>query len=139
MARLDPYVNFAGDAAEAMAFYQSVFGGKLDVIRFRDFGVEVPEAELDLVMHASVELPNGDFLMASDMPPSMGMELKVGNNSHIMIGVDSAEEALRLHDALSVGGEIHMAFAETDFAERYSNFKDRYGVHWMVYFGGSKT
>src|SRR5690606_2138087 len=115
-----------------LEFYQSVFGGKLDVVRFRDFGAELPDAEMDLAMHASIELPNGDLLMASDMPPSMGMDLKEGNNALIMIGVDSAEEAQRIHDALSVGGEIHIEFGEHDWAERYSNFKDRFGVHWMV-------
>ncbi len=139
MARLDPYLNFAGNAREAMEFYQAVFGGKLDVISYRDFGVDVPEAEMDLVMHASVELPNGDLLMASDMPSSMGTTLNPGNNVHVMVGVDSINEAQRIHDALSVGGEVHVGFAETAWAERYSNFKDRFGIHWMVYFGGDKT
>lgn len=29
--RLNPYITFGGNAREAMEFYQSVFGGELDV------------------------------------------------------------------------------------------------------------
>lgn len=138
--RLDPYLNFAGKSREAMEFYQSVFGGKLEVISFRDFGgAGMPEAEQDLVMHASISLPNGDVLMCSDVPSSMGGRVTQGDSTHVMIGVDSVDEAVRVYDRLSEGGEVHMELAETDWAERYANFKDRYGIHWMVFFAGSKS
>ena len=38
--KLYPYLNFPGNAREAMEFYQSVFGGKLDVMTFGDYGME---------------------------------------------------------------------------------------------------
>ena len=34
---LNPYLNFRGNAREAMEFYEGVFGGKLDVSTFADF------------------------------------------------------------------------------------------------------
>src|SRR5829696_7993623 len=37
MTRLNPYISFRGTAREAMEFYQSVFGGKLDLSTFSDF------------------------------------------------------------------------------------------------------
>ncbi len=33
------YLSFAGSAREAMAFYQSVFGGELTINTFADFGI----------------------------------------------------------------------------------------------------
>ena len=36
--RLNPYLSFNGNAREAMEFYQSVFGGQLDVSTFADAG-----------------------------------------------------------------------------------------------------
>lgn len=136
--RLDPYLNFQGNAREALEFYQSVFGGDLDVVSFRDFGgAGQPEAEQDGVMHGSVTLPGGDLLMASDVPSSVG-RVSQGDSTSIMIGVESAEEAERVFRKLSAGGTVGMELGETDFAERYASFSDRFGINWMVYFGGSK-
>lgn len=136
--RLDPYLNFAGNAREALEFYNSVFDGKLDVITFRAFGgAGQPESEQDGVMHGSVTLPNGDLLMASDVPASMG-EVSQGNSTSVMVGVGSIEEAERIFRGLSAGGTVGMDIGETDFAERYGAFTDRFGINWMVYFGGSK-
>ena len=35
MALLNPYLNFRGNAREAMEFYQSVLGGELDRLHVR--------------------------------------------------------------------------------------------------------
>ena len=35
---LDPYLNFRDNTREAMEFYHQVFGGKLDMNTFKDFG-----------------------------------------------------------------------------------------------------
>lgn len=137
--RLDPYLNFPGNAREAMEFYHSVFGGKLDVIAFKDFGGGgVPESEQHMVMHASISLPNGDLLMCSDAPPSFGNVTK-GNSTHVMVGVESVDEAQRVYDGLSAGGKVHMELQETDWAERYANFEDRYGINWMVFYAGNRS
>ena len=81
---LNPYVNFRGDARQALEFYQSVFGGQLDVGTFAEFGMtDVPEAERDLVMHGQLETPAGFTLMGADTPP--GMEHVPGNNIAISV------------------------------------------------------
>lgn len=36
--RLTPYLQFDGDAAEAMRFFASVFGGDLQMMTFADMG-----------------------------------------------------------------------------------------------------
>ena len=67
-SRLNPYISFNGDARQAMEFYQTVFGGTLDVNTFADFGQ--PDAP-DGIMHSQLESDNGFTLMASDTPEGM--------------------------------------------------------------------
>ena len=139
MARFDPYLNFSGDAEEAMKFYQSVFGGELRVSRFSEFpgaADGVPEGERDLLMHASLSLPDGRILMASDAPSHMG-RVQFGTSTHVMITVDSADEARRLYASLGAGAkQVTMPLGDTGFAELYASFQDRFGILWMIYFAG---
>ena len=72
MALLNPYLNFRGNAREAIEFYHSVFGGHLDISTFGEF--QMPGTgpdEQDSVMHAQLTTSSGFTLMASDVPPGM--------------------------------------------------------------------
>ena len=40
-SRLNPYVNFKGNARQAMEFYKSVFGGELTLSTFGEGGASV--------------------------------------------------------------------------------------------------
>lgn len=41
MTKVNPYLNFAGNAEEAFNFYKSVFGGEFsNAVRFKDFPME---------------------------------------------------------------------------------------------------
>jgi PhnB protein len=44
----------------------------------------------------------------------------------------STEEAERIYAALSAGGEIFMPMAETFFAFRFAQLRDRFGANWMI-------
>ncbi len=65
--RLNPYISFDGTAREAMEFYEGVFGGKLSMNTYGEFGAEVPEP--DKIMHAMLETETGLALMGADSPP----------------------------------------------------------------------
>ena len=51
-SRLNPYINFKDDAREAMEFYHSVFGGKLDMNTFGEAKMSQDPAEANKIMHA---------------------------------------------------------------------------------------
>ena len=38
-SQLNPYLNFNGDARQAVEFYQSVFGGNLTLSTYADYGM----------------------------------------------------------------------------------------------------
>lgn len=129
---LDPYRFFSNDCAEAMAFYQKVFGGELEMMTFADLppGEEIPEAvDPGLVMHASLRFPDGSSLMASDDPTGDGGPVKGVALHH---GVDTVEEGQRIFDALAEGGQVGMPYAETFWAERFGGVVDRFGTSWMI-------
>lgn len=140
MAKFQPYLNFNGNTEEAFNFYKSVFGGEfLAVLRFKDFqdqpGCEpmsaIPDADKEKIMHIALPI-GGGVLMATDALESMGQKLIVGNNSYIYLDADSKEEADKLFNGLSAGGNIEMGMVDTFWGAYFGSFADKYGVRWMV-------
>ncbi len=141
MKTLNPYLNFDGQAEEAFTFYKSVFGGEFmgnGIMRLGDMPgcdeMKINEEEKNRVMHVSLSIGNDSVLMASDIVPSMGQTLTVGNNNYINISPDSREEADRLFNALSKDGEIEMPMQDQFWGDYFGSFKDKYGVCWMINF-----
>src|SRR5947209_8318446 len=100
MSRVSTYLNFAGTAEEAFAFYASVFGTEPigDIIRMGDMppapaSPELSDDDKKLVMHAELPILAGHVLMATDIVSSMGQELRIGNNTTINVEPDTREEA----------------------------------------------
>ena len=89
-SKLNPYLSFKDNAREAMEFYKSVFGGKLDIATFKDYHASQDPSEDDKVMHSVLEADNGIVFMASDTPNSM--DYSEGTNfSMSLSGDDDAE------------------------------------------------
>ncbi len=132
--KINPYLNFDGNAEEAFRFYQTVFGGELFVQKMSEApGTEnLPEEEKGRAMHVSLPIGDGQFLMASDCLPSAGHILNQGNNNYISVAPDSREEAERLFNGLSAGGEIEMPLEDMFWGDYFGSFKDKFGVCWMI-------
>lgn len=129
MATLNPYLNFDGAAAEAMAFYQSVLGGELHSDAYGAAGGEYG-ADPDAIMHAQLETPAGFVLMASDVPP--GVPHQVGNNISVSISGGDEEQLRGWFDALSEGGTPGVPFEKAPWGDTFGMFTDRFGINWMV-------
>lgn len=131
----NPYLNFEGKTEEAFRFYQTIFGGELNMQYMHqvpDF--EVPEEEKNYVMHASIPLGNQQYLMASDCLKSAGQVLHQGNNHYISLVPDSREEADRLFNGLSAEGTVEMPMEDMFWGDYFGSFTDKYGVRWMINF-----
>lgn len=142
MSKINPYLNFAGNTEEAFNFYKTIFGGDfLSVNRFKDDPEmnKVTEDELDKIMHIALPIGNGNFLMGTDTLESMGQTLTPGNNFYISISADSKEEADRIFDGLSEGGEIEMPLQNTSWGAYFGSTTDKYGIKWMVDFDNNQT
>ncbi len=137
MARVSTYLNFQGQAEEALARYADVFGTRVSALfRFSDMPEagpgELPEEERGLVMHAELPIIGGHVLMATDMLRSLGQRTRVGNNTTISLDVDSREEADRIYQALADGGSEGMPMADMPWGAYWGTTLDRYGIRWMV-------
>src|SRR6266568_6537901 len=67
---LNPYINFDGNARQALEFYASVFGGTLNVNTFADFSAG-DASDADKIMHGQLETGAGYTIMAADTPSEM--------------------------------------------------------------------
>ncbi|HEX3024879.1 MAG TPA: VOC family protein [Chitinophagaceae bacterium] len=137
MALINPHINFNGNAEEAFNFYKSVFGGEFaKIMRFKDLAspeFPVSENEANKIMH--IALPIGkSVLMANDVPEIMGRTNERENRSKIVISAESKEEADKLFNGLSAGGEIEMPISDSPWGSYFGMFRDKYGIEWMVDF-----
>lgn len=137
MTTINPYINFNGNAEEAFTFYKSVFGGEFaTIVRFKDLEspeFPVPAANADKIMR--IVLPIGDnVLIANDVPPELGTVNERENRSKISVSADSRDEADKIFNGLSIGGEIEMPIAESPWGTYFAMFRDRYGIEWTVEF-----
>lgn len=135
MARIDPHINFNGNAEEAFIFYQSVFGGKfIRIMRYKDLktpGFTIPESEENKIMHISLSI-GGNQLMGNDVPEFMGRTNENENRSKISIATESKDEADKIFNGLSVGGQIEMPMGESPWGSYFGMFRDKYGIEWMI-------
>jgi PhnB protein len=128
-SRLNPYLNFDGQAREALTFYKSVFDGDLTVNTFGEFGT--PDATIaDRVMHGMLTTPQGYTLMAADTPP--GMPHIPGNNITCSLSGDPGDGLEDIWARLSDGAEIQVPFEKQMWGDTFGQLKDRYGIHWLV-------
>jgi PhnB protein len=137
MALINPHINFNGNAEEAFTFYKSVFGGEFaKIMRFKDLSspeFTIAEKEANKIMH--IALPIGkNILMANDVPESMGQVNENENRSKISISAESREEADKLFNGLSKGGQIEMPIADSPWGSYFGMFRDKFGIEWMVDF-----
>ncbi|WP_304068337.1 VOC family protein [Pedobacter glucosidilyticus] len=135
MAQINPHINFNGNAEEAFHFYKSVFGGEfLRVMRLKDLSSpEFPVAEQDANKILHIALPIGNnILMGNDVPESLGPVNENENRSKIAISAESKEEADKLFNGLSAGGQIEMPITDSPWGSYFGMFRDKYGIEWMV-------
>ncbi|MGD0830637.1 MAG: VOC family protein [Terracidiphilus sp.] len=129
--KLNTYLNFGGNCAEALRFYEANLGAKITGMMTYN---EMPEPKNfppgmeKAVLHARIELGE-TMLMASDGPPDRVQPMR---SAYLALNVDSIEEAERIHAVLADGGEILMPMGETFFAFRFSMLRDKFGILWMV-------
>ena len=137
MAIINPHINFNGNAEEAFNFYKSVFGGEFtQIVRFKDISspeFPIPEKEANKIMHIAL-LIGKNTLMANDVPESMGRVNENENRSKIFIRAESGEEAEKLFNGLSAGGNIEMPIGDSPWGTYFGMFRDKYGIEWMVDF-----
>jgi len=137
MPKLNPYLFFDGNCEEAFTFYKSVFRREFNYLgRYKD----VPNTDRQIfkendekIMHVTLPISEETTLMGSDNTESH-KELGSNNCFALYINTDSKDEAERLFNELSAGGQIKVTMTETFWGSYYGIFKDKFGINWKISF-----
>jgi len=127
--RLNPYLQFSDNTAEALEFYRGILGGEVVLSHFKEFGTEGPDG--DLVMHGQLETDAGFTIMAADTPSFMSGRASESNITVSLSGDDA--EALRGYfQGLSDGANVSTPLEKQMWGDEFGQLTDRYGIGWLV-------
>jgi PhnB protein len=142
MSTIHPWINFNGNAEEAFTFYKSVFGGEFTkVVRFKNLvspEFQVPEKEENKIMYIALPIGKSNVLIANDVPEVMGKVNEHENRSKIVVHTESKEEAERLFNGLSAGGEVEGPMGDSPWGSYAGMFRDKYGIEWIIEFSAAQ-
>jgi PhnB protein len=132
-SRLNPYISFAGNAREAMEFYERVFGGTLTLNTFGQAGASHAPDDDDKIMHGMLETDSGFTLMGADTPS--GMEHSPGNNIAVSLSGDDADELRGYWEKLSTDATVSVPLEKQMWGDEFGMCVDGFGITWMVNIG----
>lgn len=135
--KLNCYLNFNGNAKEALEFYKEVFNATVEVDTFGGFAAKVPNSgmnftpeEADNIMHASLMGENGIELMIADSPSGMPPATK-GSQVTLTLNGDDEKVLQGYWDKLSVGGRIDLPLNQAPWGDKFGFLTDKFDVSWM--------
>lgn len=135
MATVNPYIYFNGNCEEAFNFYKTVFQKDFTYIgRYKD----VPSTDRQVfqetdekIMHVSLPISQKTVLMGADNTEAYN-ELLAFSNFSLIVHTDEKEEADRLFNELSNGGQIKMPMNLTFWGSYYGICIDKFGIMWKL-------
>ncbi|NUR29462.1 MAG: VOC family protein [Catenulispora sp.] len=139
------HLNFHGEAREALAFYQSVFGGQTTMATYGDFGMPKDVPGADNVVFGQVVAENGFRVMAYDVPtpgtdtgPAVGQTTRehgmtvTTERFFLSVRGGSVEEVGGFWAKLCDGAEVIEDFGPAAWAPGFGMLTDRFGVTWIL-------
>jgi PhnB protein len=127
-SQLNPYLNFNGNARQAMEFYAGVFGGELAITTFADLGNDGPDS--GRVMHSVLVTDAGYQIMGADI--MSGMEFEPIAGMSVSLSGDDVDDLHRYWAELSAGGTVRMPLEKQAWGDEFGMCVDRFGVPWLI-------
>jgi PhnB protein len=135
-SRLNPYLNFNGNARQALEFYANVFGGNLSLSTFADFGAkDSPDAKR--IMHGMLETDAGYTIMGADVTGDMEHHPIAGFS--VSLSGDDADLLRGYFEKLSASGTTTMPLQKQVWGDEFGMCLDKFGVSWLVNIGQPQT
>lgn len=127
-----PYLTFHGNCAEALAFYQTVFGGQAKPpMLYGDYLPEglnpVPEGFSAWIMHAELDLCGATVWLADEAPAPA-----LGDNIKLTATLPTAQAAQAVFSALAQGGRVSLPPTDTFYSSFHAAVIDKFGIHWNL-------
>lgn len=132
MIKLSTYLLLDGTCKEAMEFYESVFGGKLELTKVGDSPMKdaMPPQMHDRVLNARlkadiVDISASDWLAPNEKPV-------MGNMVCMYLSGGTEKETKEFFEKLSDGADVTDPLKELPFG-LYGALNDKFGVRWMFH------
>ena len=137
MDAIIPYLNFNGNAVEALSFYEKALGGAVTQrSTFGEANMAQDDSMKDKILHAVFEAGNLKFML-SDCPP--GVSVSSGDQVSLSLNFTSLESIEKTFAAIAEGGNITMPIQDTFWGARFAMTTDKFGVHWMFNYDYPQT
>lgn len=128
------YLFFNGRCEEAIEFYKSAVGAKVEMLmRFSESpeqsqNPECVPSDPSKIMHASWRIGDsmvmGSDGITGDKPEFKGFALS--------LTVKSEADAKAKFDALAKGGKVTQPLVKTFFSPAFGMLQDKFGIGWMI-------
>ena len=129
--KLNPYLNFDGNAEEAVNFYKNALDGELVMLsRFGESPIPSGEDEKQKIMHARIIFGGDNIIMISDT--LKGSPFSTNGNIQLSIGLDDEAKTNEIFNKLSEGGKVVMPVAKQFWGDIFGMLQDKFGVNWML-------
>jgi len=129
--KLNPYLNFAGNAEDVINFYKDALGGEVVMLsRYGESPVPCDDDWKQKIMHARIEFGDDNVIMISDA--MKGSPFSTHGNIQLTIGLDDEAKTHEIFNNLSNGGTVTMPLAKQFWGSLFGMFTDKFGVEWML-------
>lgn len=128
---IEAYLSFDGNAAEALAYYQQLFGAPAPYV-MRQAGTRdaesVAEAETGPIIYANLKTPVGDLMMSDYQGPH-----RTPPGAAYWLAVTHGDEAQirEFFGKLARDGEVLEPLEKIFFSPLYGEVRDKFGYCWI--------
>ncbi len=132
--RICAYLNFRGNAMEAIKFYSGIFRTEPEIMTYAEMppnpDFPVTQEMKPKVLHAELFIDKEQSIMFSDdLRPEQSV---MGNILSLALLFEHKADQVRIFKDLSKGGTITMPLAETFWSASFGAITDRFGVNWHL-------
>jgi PhnB protein len=131
MSEINTYLIFNGDCADAMRFYQTTLGGKLEMMTHGQSPMadQMPPGSAERILHSRLDFDGG---VLGGMDGMASEPNKGASGFSLSLVYKTPAEAKGIFEALAKGGKVTMPFEKTFWAEGFGMLVDRFGTPWMI-------
>jgi PhnB protein len=129
--KLNPYLNFAGNAEEVIDFYKNALDGEVVMLtRFAESPIPCDDDYKQKIMHSQIVFGGDNLIMISDT--MKGTPFSTTGNIQLAIGLDDEAKTHEIFNKLSDGGKVVMPLEKQFWGGIFGMFQDKFGVDWML-------
>jgi PhnB protein len=138
------HLNFHGEARAALEFYRSVFGGRVSIATYGEFGMPADAPGASNVVFGQVETDEGFRVMAYDIPGEATGSSDTGSTRRengttitdqsffVSVRGETLDEVQRYWSALAAGATVVEDLAASAWSPGFGMLTDAFGVTWIL-------